>query len=58
MDWLSGLPLYGWIFLTVIIFAVLGVIIFLLLRGFRGKFGPVEIGGLREELDSKLKEAK
>jgi hypothetical protein len=58
MDWLSSLPLYGWVFLTIIIFAVLGVVIFLLLRGFKGKFGPLEIGGLREELDGKLKKAK
>jgi hypothetical protein len=36
----------------------LGVIVFLLLRGFKGKFGPLEIGGLREELDGKIKEAK
>jgi hypothetical protein len=36
----------------------LGVLVFLLLRGFKGKFGPLEIGGLREELDSKIKEAK
>jgi hypothetical protein len=58
MDWLSSLPLYGWIFLTLIIFAALGVVIFLLLRGVKGKFGPLEIGGLREELDGKIKEAK
>jgi hypothetical protein len=58
MDWLASLPIYGWIFLTLIVFAVLGVVIFLLLRGFKGKFGPVEIGGLREELDSKPKEAR
>jgi hypothetical protein len=36
----------------------LGAAVFLLLRGFKGKFGPLEIGGLREELDGKLKEAK
>jgi hypothetical protein len=58
MDWLSSLPLYGWIFLTIIILAVLGAVVFLLLRGFKGKFGSFEIGGLREELDGKLKEAK
>jgi hypothetical protein len=58
MDWLSNLPLYGWVFLTLIVFAVLGAVIFLLLRGFKGKFGPVEIGGLREEMDIKLKEAR
>jgi hypothetical protein len=58
MDWLSSLPIYGWIFLTLIVFAILGVFIFLLLRGFKGKFGPLEIGGLREELDTKIKEAK
>jgi hypothetical protein len=58
MEWLSSLPIYGWVFLTLIIFAVLGVIVFLLLRGFKGKLGPLEIGGLREELDGKLKEAK
>jgi hypothetical protein len=58
MEWLSSLPLYGWIFLTLIIFAALGVIVFLLLRGFKGKFGPLEIGGLHEELDGKIKEAK
>jgi hypothetical protein len=58
MDWLSDLPVYGWIFLTLIVFAVLGVLVFLLLRGFKGKFGPLEIGGLRQELDSKIKEAK
>jgi hypothetical protein len=58
MDWLSSLPLYGWIFITLIVFAVLGVIVFLLLRGFKGKFGPLEIGGLREELDSKIKETR
>ncbi|MDR0604773.1 MAG: hypothetical protein LBG80_10765 [Bacteroidales bacterium] len=58
MEWLSRLPLYGWIFLTIIIFVALGVLVFLLLRGFKGKFGPLEIGGLREELDSKIKEAK
>jgi hypothetical protein len=58
VDWLASLPIYGWVFLTLIIFAVLGVIVFLLLRGFRGKFGLVEIGGLREELDGKIKEVK
>jgi hypothetical protein len=58
MDWLAGLPLYGWIFLTLITFAAFGMIVFLLLRGFKGKFGPVEIGGLREELDGKIKEAR
>jgi hypothetical protein len=58
MEWLSSLPLYGWIFLTVIIFAVLGVIVFLMLRGLRGKFGPLEIGGLREEVDEKIRLAK
>jgi hypothetical protein len=58
MEWLASLPVYGWIFGTIIIFAILGVIVFLLLRGFKGKFGPLEIGGLREELDGKLKEAK
>jgi hypothetical protein len=58
MDWLSNLPIYGWIFLTIIIFAILGIFVFLLLRGFRGKFGPLEIGGLREELDNKIKETK
>jgi hypothetical protein len=58
MDWLSRLPLYGWIFLTVIVLSILGVIVFLLLRGFKGKFGPLEIGGLREELDDKLKKAR
>jgi hypothetical protein len=58
MDWLSSLPLYGWVFLTVIVLSVLGAVVFLLLRGFKGKFGPVEIGGLREELDSKLEMAK
>jgi hypothetical protein len=34
------------------------MVTFLLLRGFKGKFGPVEIGGLREELDEKIKEAR
>jgi hypothetical protein len=58
MDWLSSLPLYGWVFLTLIVFAVLGMVLFLLLRGFKGKFGPVEIGGLREELDDKLEKAR
>jgi hypothetical protein len=58
MDWLPGLPVYGWIFGTIIILSILGVIIFLLLRGFKGKFGPLEIGGLREEMDGKIKEAK
>jgi hypothetical protein len=58
MDWLKDLPLYGWVFLTLIIFAAFGMIVFLLLRGLKGKFGPVEIGGLREELDGKLKESK
>jgi hypothetical protein len=58
MDWLSSLPIYGWIFLTVIIFAVLSVLVFLLLHGLKGKFGPLEIGGLREELDNKIKETK
>jgi hypothetical protein len=58
MDWLSNLPLYGWIFLTSIIFVVLCAVVFLLLRGFKGKFGPLEIGGLREELDNKIKETK
>jgi hypothetical protein len=58
MNWLSNLPIYGWIFLTLIVFAVLGVLVFLLLHGFKGKFGPLEIGGLREELDSKIKEAR
>jgi hypothetical protein len=58
MDWLSSLPIYGWIFLTIIVFAVLSVLVFLLLRGFKGKFGILEIGGLREELDGKIKEAK
>jgi hypothetical protein len=58
MAWLASLPLYGWIFFTLIVFAVLGIVVFLLLRGFKGKFGPVEIGGLREELDGKLKEAR
>jgi hypothetical protein len=58
MDWLSSLPLYGWIFLTVIVLSVLGVVVFLLLRGFKGKFGPLEIGGLREELNDKLEKTK
>jgi hypothetical protein len=58
MDWLSNLPMYGWIFLTVIIFAVLGVIVFLILHGLRGKFGPLEIGGLREEVDEKIRLAQ
>jgi hypothetical protein len=58
MDWLSNLPIYGWIFLTLIILAVLAVIVFLLLSGFKGKFGPVEIGGLREEMDSKIRQAR
>jgi hypothetical protein len=58
MEWMANLPIYGWIFLTLIIFAAFGMIIFLLLKGFKGKFGPVEISGLREELDEKLKEAR
>jgi hypothetical protein len=58
MDWLSSLPLYGWVFLTVIIFAVLGMIIFLLSKGFKGKIGPLEIGGLREEVDEKIRQSK
>jgi hypothetical protein len=58
MEWLSNLPVYGWAFLTIIIFAVLVAAVFLLLRGFKGKFGPLEIGGLREELNGKIKEAK
>jgi hypothetical protein len=58
MEWMASLPIYGWIFLTLIIFSSFGTIIFLLLRGLKGKFGPVEIGGLRNELDGKLKEAK
>jgi hypothetical protein len=58
MEWLSNLPLYGWIFITIIVFAVLGAALFLLLRGFKGKFGPVEIGGLREEMDDKLEKAR
>jgi hypothetical protein len=58
MDWLASLPLYGWVFITLIVFAVLGVVVFLLLRGIKGKFGPVEIGGLREELDDKLEKAR
>jgi hypothetical protein len=58
MDWVSDLPVYGWIFGTIMILAILGTIIFLHMRGFRGKFGPLEIGGLREELDDKIKEAK
>jgi hypothetical protein len=58
MEWLANLPVYGWAFLTLIVFAILGMSVFLLLRGFKGKFGPVEIGGLREELDEKLKEAR
>jgi hypothetical protein len=58
MDWLANLPIYGWVFLSLIIFSMLGVGVFLLLRGFKGKFGPVEIGGLREELDGKIKEAR
>jgi hypothetical protein len=58
MDWLSNLPIYGWIFLTIIIFAVLGVIVFLMTRGLRGKFGPLEIGGLREEVDEKIRLTK
>jgi hypothetical protein len=58
MEWMASLPIYGWAFITIIVFAILGMIIFLLLRGFKGKFGPVEIGGLREELDEKIKEAR
>jgi hypothetical protein len=58
MDWLPSLPLYGWFFGTVIIFAILGVIIFLLRHGFKGKFGPLEIGGLRDEMVGKIKEAR
>jgi hypothetical protein len=58
MDWLASLPIYGWVFLTLIIFSMLGIVVFLLLRGFKGKFGPVEIGGLREELDGKIKEVR
>jgi hypothetical protein len=58
MGWLPSLPLYGWIFLTVIILAAFGVVVFLLQRGFKGKFGPVEIGGLREEVDEKIRMAK
>jgi hypothetical protein len=58
MEWLASLPIYGWIFGTIIIFSILGTIIFLLLRGFKGKFGPLEINGLREEMGSKIKEAK
>jgi hypothetical protein len=58
MDWLPGLPLYGWIFLTVIILSGLGVAVFLLSRGFRGKLGPIEINGLREEVDEKMRQAR
>jgi hypothetical protein len=58
MAWLASLPIYGWIFGTVIILAILGTIIFLLLRGFKGRFGPFEINGLREEMGNKIKEAK
>jgi hypothetical protein len=58
MDWLANLPIYGWVFLTLIIFSMLGMAVFLLLRGFKGKFGPVEIGGLREELNGKIKESQ
>jgi hypothetical protein len=58
MEWLSNLPLYGWIFLTVIILAGFGVVVFLLSRGLKGKFGPIEIGGLRDEVDEKIRQAK
>jgi hypothetical protein len=58
MNWLSDLPLYGWIFLTVIILSALGTIVFLLVRGVRGKFGPVEIGGFREEIEEKMRLAR
>jgi hypothetical protein len=58
MDWLSSLPLYGWVFLTVIVLSVLGTAVFLMSRGFKGKFGPVEIGGLRDEVNEKLRQSK
>jgi hypothetical protein len=58
MEWLSSLPLYGWIFLTVIILSCLGVVVFLLSRGLKGKFGPLEIDGLREDVDKKIQQSK
>jgi hypothetical protein len=58
MAWLKDLPLYGWICLTLIILSGLGVIVYLLSRGLKGKFGPIEINGLREEVHEKIRQAK